>query len=144
MYLYSQTAAMAIGILACLAESGSAGSAEVAARRGISKALAARLLVQMAGFGLVEGTRGPNGGYRLTKPPGKTTLKEIVGSFDARNNGLRCPFGKNWCGNREPCPLHDDLARLRESGLRYLKSTTLAAFVGTTKGGRKSARARKP
>jgi len=82
----------------------------------------------MAGAGLTRGTTGPGGGYRLARPPEEISLSEIVGLFE-RPMSVPCPFGEGWCGNGDPCPLHDSFLKLEENGRRFLDETTLSVFA---------------
>lgn len=51
---------------------------ELSELEGLSEANVAKILRILRLGGLVEAERGQNGGYRLTKPPEKITLKEIL------------------------------------------------------------------
>ena len=107
----------------------SISSAEVGRVRKIPVALAAKLLSAAAAAGLLKGTTGPGGGYRLARPPDEIRLVDIVGIFQRDDKDLPCPFGPGWCGKQAPCPLHDDFLRLEESGRKFLEETTLAVFA---------------
>src|SRR6185369_9079038 len=76
VFIYGKTAANAISVMSYLAADPSrrAGSGEIAAARGISQALTAKLLTQLASAGLVSGQPGPGGGYTLAKPARKISL----------------------------------------------------------------------
>jgi Rrf2 family transcriptional regulator, iron-sulfur cluster assembly transcription factor len=134
MSSYGRTSSNAIAIAALLAERWESRkrttSQEVARIRGISKPLAARILVQLAQTGLVEGTPGPHGGYSLSLAPVSIRLSEIVVVFQKVEPEERCAYGPGWCGNGNPCPLHDELTRLEKEHLSFLERTTLAVFVG--------------
>lgn len=134
MSSYGRTSSNAIAIAALLAERWESRrrttSQEVARIRGISKPLAARILVQLAQTGMVEGTPGPHGGYSLSQPPVAIHLSEIVVVFQKIDPEERCAYGPGWCGNGNPCPLHDELTRLEKEHLSFLERTTLAVFVG--------------
>lgn len=55
--------------------------AEIGEHEGLSVAYAAKLLALLRKAGLVSAERGRNGGYTLTKPAEKTTLREIFDSL---------------------------------------------------------------
>ncbi|MBK8801327.1 MAG: Rrf2 family transcriptional regulator [Fibrobacteres bacterium] len=136
MSSYGRTSSNAIAIASLLAERWTAKtrttSQEASKIRGISKPLAARILVQLAQMGLVEGTPGPHGGYILSRPPREIRLSEIVSVFQRVESDERCAYGPGWCGNGNPCPLHDELTRLESEHLAFLERTTLNVFVGKT------------
>jgi Rrf2 family protein len=134
MSTYGRTASNAIAIAALLAERWESRkrttSQEVAHIRGISKPLAARILVQLAQNGMVEGTPGPHGGYSLSLAPAAIRLSEIVVVFQKVESEERCAYGPGWCGNGNPCPLHEELTRLEKEHLSFLERTRLDVFVG--------------
>lgn len=133
MIAYGKTAANAIATMSFLAEiygsdNDRAGSAAVAQARDISQALAAKLLTRLSQAGLVNGSPGPGGGYCLAKQPEEIVLFDIVHLFEKMDDYVACPFGPNWCGHHDPCPLHEQIVDLKERVNEFLKTTTLAAF----------------
>lgn len=130
MFIYGKTAANAIAIMSYLAAAPDrrAGSGEIARVRGISLALTAKLLTQLASAGLVKGQPGPGGGYTLAKPAADICLLDIVSLFEQTDEPSRCPFGPDWCGKGEPCPLHDTILQMIENNRRFMETTTLAIF----------------
>jgi Rrf2 family protein len=134
MFIYGKTAANAIAVMSYLAADPArrSGSGEIARARGISLALTAKLLTQLAAAGLVKGQPGPGGGYTLAKPARDICLLDIVSLFEQTEEPSRCPFGPDWCGKGEPCPLHDTILAMIESNRRFMETTTLAVFEGRT------------
>ena len=53
-------------------------TAELAQRLGISFVYGQRIARQLVQAGLIRATRGPNGGYRLTRTTRKATLLDVV------------------------------------------------------------------
>jgi Rrf2 family protein len=134
---YGKTAQHAIAAMSRLAEvyaeKRRLNSSEIAEDRGLPRPIIAKVLTELSQAGLVIGSPGPGGGYALAKPPGKITLYEVAELFDRMSQNISCPFGPNWCGSGAPCPLHDQLAELREQVVRFLKTSTFAEFVGGKK-----------
>ncbi len=131
---FGKTAQTAISVMSVLAEHhGDAeimlSSAAIAQARDLSQPLVAKLLTVLSTAKLVDGARGPGGGYWLARPPAEISLHDIVALFERPDKALMCPFGPNWCGNGEPCPMHDTLLRLGEEWDTYLTSTTLQVFA---------------
>jgi len=81
----------------------------------------------------VKGQPGPGGGYTLAKPARDICLLDIVSLFEQTEEPSRCPFGPDWCGKGEPCPLHDTILEMIESNRRFMETTTLAIFAGHDK-----------
>lgn len=137
MMRYGKTAQTAISAMSRLAEvydsDRQLSSHEVARDRELAQTLVAKLLTTLSQAGLAAGSRGPGGGYALARPPKEISLLDIVNVFERQDSGLVCPFGPNWCGTKEPCPLHDDYVDLSNRFNDWLARTTLEVFVGHEK-----------
>jgi Rrf2 family protein len=133
MFPYGKTASNGVAAMSFLAERYSeeglkVSSLAIAKDRQISKPLVAKVLTILSQAGLVGGSPGPGGGYYLAKAPSEIKLIEIVKLFEKVEDDTRCPFGTHWCGNGDPCPLHDELIALNENTMRFLKETSLEVF----------------
>lgn len=134
MSSYGRTSSNAIAIASLLAErwvtKARTTSQEAARIRGISKPLAARILVQLSQVDLVQGTPGPHGGYALARSPREIRLSVIVAVFQKVEASERCAYGPGWCGTGNHCPLHDSLTEIDKQYLSFLEKTTLDVFEG--------------
>jgi Rrf2 family protein len=97
----SEAAALALHAAALLAarpaERRSAG--ELAAALGVSRDHLAKVLQRLEQAGLLAGTRGPHGGYRLARPPQDVSLAEVLAVIDSPG-AKRCPFAVPVCDGR--------------------------------------------
>jgi Rrf2 family protein len=105
-----------------------ASSREIAESRNLPVPLVAKILTVLSQRELVTGSPGPGGGYRLAKPPSEISLLNVVMLFERESDAVWCPFGPDWCGNKDPCPIHDSLCAMNQIFHDYLKNTTFAAF----------------
>lgn len=132
MITYSKLGQVGIVVVSYLAgistDSRLAGSAEIAAARELSHQLVAKILTMLSRAGLVAGTPGPAGGYRLARAAGDITLLDVIRVFENPDFRVMCPFGPNWCGNGPKCPLHDRLRELHQTNLEGLASETFGQF----------------
>jgi len=135
MFAYGQTSANAIAVMSHLAAvpGRRAGSGEIAEARGISQALTGKLLTQLSAAGLVNGQPGPNGGYTLAKQAEDISLWAIASLFEQLDPPALCAFGRGWCGNGDPCPLHDQIHAMVEANRQFMEKTRLSVFVGKEK-----------
>lgn len=125
----TQNAIAAISRLAEVYEEGlQLSSQEIADNRGLAQTLVAKLLSNLSQAGLVVGTRGPGGGYSLAKPPQEIRLIDIVSIFEREGEQIHCPFGPNWCGEKEPCPLHEHYVTIIDQFNDWLENTDLTVF----------------
>lgn len=134
MFRYGKLARQAVSAVSFVAEQygvseAAVSSAEVGKARKIPKALAAKLLSEAASAGLLKGTTGPGGGYRLARPPEAIFLLEVVELFERPLGESPCPFGPGWCGKGDPCPLHESFVKLEENVREFLEETSFAVFV---------------
>lgn len=136
MFSYSKLAQAAISAVSYLAgiaaEKRLAGSAEIAGSREMSHQLIAKVLTMLSSVGIVEGIRGPTGGYRLARPPREITLLDVVEVFENLEERVMCPFGPNWCGNSSQCPLHDSLFAMHQYAIDKLAGENFAQFEKIT------------
>lgn len=128
----SQTAIAAMSYLAGLYpdQEARASSAQIAEARDLPQTLVAKILTLLSQAGYVSGAPGPKGGYRLARAPQSISFYDIVSNFDPVDNALPCPFGADYCPNENPCPVHDELAAMRESVGCFLKETNFGSFAG--------------
>ena len=62
-----------------------------------SEAHLAKVLQRLAKAGLVTGTRGPGGGFRLTRPAKEISAREVYEAIEGRLQVERCMVGKPLC-----------------------------------------------
>ncbi len=132
VFTYSKLAQAGIAAVSYLAavagESRLAGSAEIAEARQISRQLIAKILTILSRAGIVTGTPGPSGGYRLARPAAEISLFDVVKLFEDPNDRVMCPFGPNWCGVGARCPLHDTLLEMHQTAIDRLSGESFAQF----------------
>ncbi len=132
MIRYGKTTQTAIAAMSRLAEAYAdrqpLSSHEIARDRDLAQPLVAKLLTTLSQAGLVTGSRGPGGGYSLAKKPRAISLHDIAAVFERPDDAIVCPFGPNWCGNHNPCPLHDTYVEFVDQFNDFLLRTRLDVF----------------
>jgi Rrf2 family protein len=124
----SEAANLGIHALAYLARQNSqtpVTTAAIATVFGVSEAHLSKVFQRLSKAGLVKSLRGPHGGFRLARAPGKITLREIYESLDGPIGKGDCLLGKPKCG-LENCVLGDLLTDVQQRVSDHLSSTTLA------------------
>ncbi len=79
---------------------------EIASRQDISLSYLEQLFSRLRRQGLVTSTRGPGGGYRLSRPAGEVSVAHVVDAVAERVEYTRCGGERN-CQNHERCLTHD-------------------------------------
>ncbi len=134
MVSYGKTARCALAALCHLAKFYESetplGSQKISEAINLPQTLVAKVLTTVSTAGIIEGTRGPRGGYRLSKAPSEISVYQIVKLFGQdKDNDDFCPMGPGWCGIKDKCPLHDTIQELRDTTYNALQSSTLADFA---------------
>jgi Rrf2 family iron-sulfur cluster assembly transcriptional regulator len=102
--------------------------ADISARQGISVSYLEQLFARLRKRGLVESTRGPGGGYRLSRTAGQIPVADVISAVDEKVDATRCG-GRVNCQQDQQCLTHDlwmDLSRQIQS---FLASITLGQLV---------------
>ena len=133
MFGYGKMSGCAVAAMSALAEVHRDGvtlsSHQIAEDRNLSQPLVGKVMTVLSQHGLVIGSRGPGGGYRLARDPATITVFEIVELFEGHRDASSCPFGPGWCGVGEPCPLHHTLIKMSEAAANTLRKMNFAPFV---------------
>ena len=80
--------------------------ADISDRQGISLSYLEQLFSNLRRQGLVSSSRGPGGGYRLSRSADEVTVLDIISAVDEKVDTTRCE-GKGNCSNGEQCLSHE-------------------------------------
>ena len=97
--------------------------AQVAERQKISLAYLEQIFCRLRRAGLVESTRGPAGGYKLSEPASQITIDRIVLAVDENMDTTQCR-GEGTCLGGAACLTH----HLWEE-LNFLASRSLECLI---------------
>ncbi len=131
--MYGKATETAIAAMSRLAEVWDEGTTrlsatDIAESRGLQKPFVGKILTALAQAKLVRGTRGPGGGFILSKPPNEIRIQEVFGLFEREDSRDLCPFGGGICGVGVNCALHDKLVSVQDSVDEVLDNTTFEVF----------------
>jgi Rrf2 family cysteine metabolism transcriptional repressor len=106
---------------------------DIAERQEISADYVAQLFRQIQAAGLVEGVKGPGGGYRLARDPATITAADVVlaveGPVAVVHCILPCPDEGPACSRVDRCPTHLLWKQLSQTMTEVLGSVTLKDLV---------------
>ncbi|HHQ43001.1 MAG TPA: Rrf2 family transcriptional regulator [Chromatiales bacterium] len=102
--------------------------AEISQCQGISLSYLEQLFAKLRRRGLVEGVRGPGGGYRLARPASEITVAEIITAVDEKMDATRCGGEEN-CQDGQRCLTHELWTELSRQIYEFLDGITLAGFL---------------
>jgi Rrf2 family iron-sulfur cluster assembly transcriptional regulator len=102
--------------------------AEISRCQGISLSYLEQLFARLRKGALVEGVRGPGGGYRLARSADTITVADIISTVDEKLDATRCGGKKN-CLEGRRCLTHELWSELSDQIFFFLQGITLAQFV---------------
>ena len=88
-------------ILASAPEGGRLSTKDLAELHGVPKEYLSKALQALSAAGIVEGTLGPTGGYRLARPVAKISFLDIVEAVEGKASSFVCTNIRN----NNPCLL---------------------------------------
>ena len=103
--------------------------ADISEFQGISLSYLEQLFARLRQAKLVQGTRGPGGGYRLARPANEISITDIVVSVDDKF-GQAAPLNQIDIRHQRTQELWDILSNQIQE---YLSSVTLEALVESNK-----------
>jgi Rrf2 family iron-sulfur cluster assembly transcriptional regulator len=114
--------------LALHQELGPISLSDISRRQGISLSYLEQLFSRLRREGLVASTRGPGGGYTLSRPADSIAVGDVVTAVDEKVDSTRCG-GLTNCHNDERCLTHDLWSELSKQIYEFLNGITLAHLV---------------
>lgn len=88
-----------------------------------------KLLQQLAKNNLVSSTKGPKGGFYLTRQDKENSLWDIVMCIDGAEKFDKCFMGLASCNDDNPCPVHFTVVPFKKKILKDFKDKTVAEFT---------------
>jgi Rrf2 family protein len=130
LFRVSEAANLALHASAVLAGTGNrlVRTLEIAAGLKASTAHLAKVLGALERAGLVTGTRGPSGGYRLNRPAERISLKEVYEAIEGPLAVGKCLFGVPVC-NGDRCILGGFFEKVNRQVADKLSKTRLSETV---------------
>jgi Rrf2 family iron-sulfur cluster assembly transcriptional regulator len=123
-------------VRAMVAIAGHDGGAPLSARRiaeemAIPSGFLAHVLADLVRAGLVTGTTGRSGGYRLARPAGRIDLLQVVDAIEGDGLTGRCVLRGGPCRVDGTCVVHEPFMAATEALRRELRATSLKSLTGT-------------
>lgn len=102
--------------------------AEIAERQGISQSYLEQLFARLRRNGLVDGLRGPGGGYKLGRPSDSISVADVIDAVNETVDATRCGGQKN-CQGEHRCLTHDLWEELSGQIRDFLSAVSLDQLV---------------
>ena len=102
---------------------------ELAMMQEISRTYLAKVMQKLANAGLVQSSKGFNGGYWLAIRPEELTLREIVTVFEEEENFFDCLDQERNCQLRPRCVIHRTFSKAYTVMMAELDKIRLADLL---------------
>ena len=107
---------------------------EVSDRFGVSKNHMVKISHQLTNSGLIESTRGRNGGVRLASPPHSINVEQVLRATEDNFDLVECfNAAQNHCVLSDVCKLSGALDRALEAFFSVLRQSTLGDLIKNSK-----------
>jgi Rrf2 family iron-sulfur cluster assembly transcriptional regulator len=101
---------------------------DISQRQGISLSYLEQLFARLRKNGLVVSTRGPGGGYRLSRDAGEIAVVDVITAVDEYVDVMKCG-GNGDCHNEGPCLTHELWEELSQNIHEFLAGISLGELV---------------
>lgn len=103
--------------------------ADISARQEISLSYLEQLFSRLRRNNVVTSTRGPGGGYRLSRDPAEISMAEIITAVDETYDATSCGNSSQSCSGNYQCLTHDLWQELSQEIHTFLKEITLSEMM---------------
>jgi Rrf2 family protein len=126
----SEAASIALHAMILVGRSrgGSINVDEIAKITGSSRHHVAKVMQRLAKDGFVGSSRGPNGGFFLSRKAEKTTLLEVYESIEGKINPTECPMDRPIC-NFGQCFLNNITKDLTLQFKNFMDNQTISQYL---------------
>ncbi|MGE4616626.1 MAG: Fe-S cluster assembly transcriptional regulator IscR [Gammaproteobacteria bacterium] len=109
-------------------EHGPVSLAEIAKRQGISQSYLEQLFAKLRRNRLVDGLRGPGGGYKLGRSGDTISVADVIDAVNESVDATRCGGQRN-CQDEHRCLTHDLWEDLSTQIRQFLSEVSLDQLV---------------
>jgi len=114
---------------------------DIALQEDLSEKYLSLIVIPLRKAGLIQSTRGSQGGYTLARPPEAITMVEIVHALEGKTCLVDCINEPEECPHSSTCVTRDVWSMVGQRIDDVLESVTLASLVEESK--RKNLKARR-
>lgn len=102
---------------------------EIAESIDVPSPFLAKLFQQLVRGKIISSTKGPNGGFYLTKKNSKKSVIDIIENIDGLNRINDCFLGLSKCDADNPCPVHFIVEPFKNNIMGKFKDKTIMEFA---------------
>lgn len=107
----------------------SMSASQISGKTSISIPTVSKLLKLLVKSGILSSTRGPNGGYQLTKEAGQINVADIICAIEGPVSINNCATDEHECDRSQGCTLAPHWVRINDAVFRALSSVLLSDLM---------------
>jgi Rrf2 family protein len=111
-------------------EGARATAQQIASERLIPKALVRRVVTRLAAAGIIQTTRGSEGGIELARPAAEISLLHVVEAMEGPLALNRCAVEPHTCPLSPACSVHEAWCRAKDIIRLHLDQITFEQLAG--------------
>jgi Rrf2 family protein len=104
---------------------------EISSELKISHPYLRRLLQILGNAGILNSTKGKNGGFELARKPGDISLLDLVKLFQGKIDLAHCTVNEDPCPNLRTCLIHKKLAGMETEFKREIGGISIKTLADT-------------
>lgn len=105
------------------------GFKEIARQIDSPEQFTAKVLQHLTRAKLISSVKGRGGGFFFDNPALPLPLFDVVKALEGEAYFHRCGFGLESCDANDPCPLHEDYSKVRESVFKLVTEKTIQSLA---------------
>lgn len=104
---------------------------EIAFEVGENEHSVGKILQTLVKQGVINSSKGPSGGFYLSKAQYNQTLYKIVEAIDGKQVFNKCGLGLHKCSAKHPCPIHNQYEAARNHVENIFKKNKVSDMVNS-------------
>lgn len=102
---------------------------EIAEAQEVPRAYLAKIFQTLGKKGFLKSTRGPGGGFELSRPAEQINMLEIIETMEGDISLNDCLISTGYCHRDKTCAMHDVWKEVQEKFITYLASCSFARLA---------------
>ncbi|MBI5008117.1 MAG: Rrf2 family transcriptional regulator, partial [Bacteroidia bacterium] len=88
-----------------------------------------KILQRLVRAGFLESLKGKGGGFYFDPDKPDLTLGKLISSIEGDSSFTGCGFGLKQCSPKNPCPMHEKYAPIREAISNLVSEETVQSLA---------------
>jgi len=102
---------------------------QVAEALDVPRNYLSKILHQLVRTGILQSSRGVQGGFRLSKPVDEVVIARVIEQFDPISPKRTCILGRAECSDSHPCPAHNRWKGISQRVRFFFNKTTVGDLL---------------